>query len=73
MPENGGVFGQNRHAFFPFQFIGIHDGGRLILLLMSGKGLGLLQHGIHERGFAVVDVGDNSDITQLRLVHSIPF
>jgi hypothetical protein len=36
---------------------------------MFGKSLSLLQHRVHERGFAVVDVGDNSDISQLRLIH----
>ena len=32
---------------------------------MSGKGAGLLQEFVDERGLAVVDVGDDGDVAQL--------
>jgi len=32
------------------------------VVLVSAEGAALLEHGIDERGFAVVDVGDDCDI-----------
>ncbi len=57
---NRAVFGQNRDAALFFQVIGIHDAG--IDLLVFAEGAGLTQQLIDERGFAVINVGDNGDV-----------
>ncbi len=56
------VLGQNGNAALLFQIIVIHD--PLGHLLVRGKGTGLSQQLIHQRGFTVVNVGDNGDITK---------
>ena len=69
LPGNSRVFGQNRHAPFPLQLIGIHDRVLAHFRLVGGKGVRLLQQMIHERGFAVIDVGNNGDISDFILIH----
>jgi hypothetical protein len=32
------------------------------MVLVRAKGAALLQHSVHQRGLAVIDVGDDSDI-----------
>jgi hypothetical protein len=61
----GGVFGADGNALFALKIHGIHDA------LFGGDGLvgaeraGLLEEAIDERGFPVVDVGDNGDISNV--------
>jgi len=60
---DGGVLGQNSDAALTLQIVGVHDTlhGLLILTVYAA----LLQHLIHQRGLAVVNVGDNGDVSQL--------
>ena len=57
---DGAVFGKNGDAAFAFQVIGIHDA--LGHAFVRGKGAGLAQQLVDQRGLAVVDVGDDGDI-----------
>ena len=58
--EDGGVLRQNGDAALALQFVGVHDA--LDVVLVGAKGAALLQHGVDQRGLAVVDVRDDGDI-----------
>ena len=58
---NSAVLRQNRNAALLFQVVRVHDSG--VDRLVFTEGAGLAQQLIHQRGFAVVNVGDNGDIT----------
>jgi hypothetical protein len=55
------VFGQDRNSTLALQVIGIHY--PFSHLLMPSEGACLLQQFINESGFAMIDVGDDGDIT----------
>ena len=59
---NGGIFGQNGNAALTLQVIGVHDTihGLLILPVHTT----LLEHFVHQSGLAVVDMGDDGNISQ---------
>ncbi len=60
-----GVLGADGDAFFPLQVHGIHDaflGGNG---LVGAKGARLFEQAIHQRGLAVVNMGDNSDVANV--------
>ena len=57
---NGSVLGQNGDAALALQFVGIHDA--LDEVLVGAECAALLQHGVDQRGLAVVDVGDDGDV-----------
>ena len=61
LPTQGGVLGGNGDPAFLFQVVGVHDAGAH--LLVRREGAGLLQELIHQSGLAMIDVGDNGDIT----------
>ena len=63
LAANGGVFRENRNAFFLLQITRVHDA--ISNFPVVTKDAGLLQHGVHEGGFTMVDVRDNGDITKL--------
>ncbi len=58
---HGSVLGQDGDALFALQVHGVHDAGVHVLVLPEGTGLP--QHGVNQGGLAVVDVGDDRDIT----------
>ncbi len=58
--KNGGIFCENGDAALAFEFVRVHDA--LDVVLVGAKRATLLQHGIDQRGLAVVDVGDDCDI-----------
>src|SRR5438093_597318 len=65
---NGRVLGHDRDALLALEVDGVHDalGHRLVL----AKEPRLPEHRIHEGGLAVVDVGDDRDVTDvLALLH----
>ena len=64
---DGGVFGQDGDATFPLQIAGVHHPlyDRLVVSVHTA----LLEHGVYQGGFAVVNMGDNGDISQFRLLH----
>ena len=63
------VLGKNRDATLFFQVIGVHDA--FDQLLVSGEGAGLTQQLIHERGLAVVNVGDDGDVADRANGHGV--
>ena len=64
------VLGQNGDAALALQLVGIHH--PLGHLLIGAKGAGLAQHGIHECGLSMINMGDNGDIAY-RLAHKFNF
>src|SRR5690606_24435283 len=69
VPVNGRTLGKNGDAALFLQVVGIHDA--LFHLLIFAERAALLQDGIQQRGLAVVDVGDDGDITDGRTGHSL--
>ena len=62
VPLDRGVLGQDRDALFALEVAGVHD--PVGQLLVGGEGPGLTEHFVHQRGFSVVHVGDNRDISK---------
>ena len=58
--ENGGVLGQDGDAALALQFVGVHHA--LDQSLVGAESAALAEHGIHQRGLTVVDVGDDGDV-----------
>ncbi len=63
VPLEGGVLRANGDSFFALQIHRIHHA--LLDLLIGAEGAGLTQELIDERGFAVVDVRNDGDVTNL--------
>ncbi len=61
--EDGSVLGENRDAALTLQVVGVHDAFNQ--MLVGAKRAALPQHGVHQRGFAVVHVRDDGDITNV--------
>ena len=67
---DGGVLREDRDALLTLQVVGVHDA----LVDVAGVGLvraeraRLPQHGVDERGLAVVDVRDDRDVAQVSRV-----
>ena len=61
--EDGGVLGENRDAAFTLQIVGVHDA--VDQVLVGAKRAALPQHGVYQRGLAVVNVRDDRDITNV--------
>ncbi len=60
---DGGVFGENGNAAFFFEVVAVHHA--FVNLLVGAEGAGLAQKLVDQRGFAVVNVGDDGDIADL--------
>ncbi|MNR17030.1 hypothetical protein D3C85_1336690 [compost metagenome] len=60
---DGGVFGQNGNATLFFKIVGVHY--TFVNLLVFTESTGLTQQLVNQRGLAVVNVGDNGDVTNL--------
>ena len=58
-----GVLGEDRDALLALEVHRVHDA--LVDVLVLAEGAGLPQHGVDERGLAVVDVGDDGDVAQV--------
>ena len=58
--KDGRVLGQDGDAALALQFVGVHDAFDMVLV--GAESAALLQHGVNQRGFAVVDVRDDGDI-----------
>ena len=61
VPLQRRVLGEDGNAPLFFLIIGIHD--PLVFKLFTVKGAGLAQQLVYQSGFAMVDVGDDGDIT----------
>ena len=55
-----GVLGEDGDAALALEVVGVHDA--LGDGFVGAEGAGLAQHGVDERGLAVVDVGDDGDV-----------
>ncbi len=62
-PPDGRVFGQDGDAFFTFQLVGVHH--PIHEFFVGSERPGLLEHGVNQRRLAVVNVGDDRDITAI--------
>ena len=60
-PADGGVLGFDRNSSLTLLVHGVH--GALIHRLVFAKGAGLLEHLIHERGLAMINVSDDGNIS----------
>src|SRR5208282_1717210 len=63
--EDGRVLGEDGDAALAFEIVGVHDalGDGLVV----AEGAALAEHGVDQRGLAVVDVGDDSDVADARV------
>ncbi len=63
LPLDRGAFGKDRDAALALQIVAVHralgDG------LVVPEGAGLLQQFVDQRGFAMVDMGDDGDIAKI--------
>ncbi len=67
-PHDAGALGQNRDATFLFQVVAVHHA--LVNLLVFAEGAGLAEHGVDKGGLAMVDVGDDGDVTKVHDTHT---
>jgi hypothetical protein len=58
-----GVFGEDGDATLALEVVGVHDA--LDDGFVGAEDAGLLEHGVDEGGFAVVDMGDDSDVANV--------
>ena len=65
---DGGVFGQNGDAPLSLQITGVHDAVHDFLILPVDAAL--LEHLVHQGGFAVVHVGYDSYVSQFFVLHA---
>jgi len=58
--EHGRVLGKNRDAALAFQIVRVHDalGDGLVVAERAA----LAEHGVNQRGLAVIHVGDDGDV-----------
>ena len=59
---HAGGLGQNGDAALALQFVGIHHA--LDIVLVFAEDAALIQHGVHQRGLAVIDVRNDGDIAR---------
>ena len=65
---HGGVLGQNRDAALALKVVRVHD--PVHDLLIFAVHAALLEHFVNQRGLAVVNVGDDRNVSQfIHLVH----
>ena len=67
-PFNGQIFGLNGNPFFAFEIHRVHRA--LLHFLVFTVGAALLEQAVHEGSFAVINVGDDGDITDIFGVHT---
>src|SRR5699024_7487447 len=67
LAAHGGVLGQDGDALLAFEITGVHHAVSDTTVVVEHAGL--LQHGVDEGGLAVVDVGDDGDVAELRMGH----
>ena len=61
--KKSGVLGQNGDAALALQVVGIHHA--LDKFLIGAENAALPEHGVHQRGFAVVNVSDDGDVANI--------
>ncbi len=66
LPLDGAVLGQDGDAAFAFEVVAVHHA--LGDLLVLAEGAALAQQLVDQRGLAMVDVGDDGDVADLRVM-----
>ena len=61
---DAGLLGEDGDASLPLEVHRVHD--PIDEDLVGPEGAGLAKHGVHERRLAVVDVGDDGDVADVR-------
>ena len=61
--HDGSVLCQDCDSAFPFLIIGVHD--PFLYLFVGTEDMALFQHGIDKGSLAMVDVGNDSNVTQI--------
>jgi hypothetical protein len=73
--DQGDVFGQDRDAALALEVVGVEDEAMLParepVQLLFAEQPRLAHHHVHERRFAVVDVGNNRNIAKVGSLHEI--
>ena len=69
--EDGRVLGQNGDAALALQIVGVHHA--LDVRFVGAERAALVQHGVHQRGLAVVNVRDDGDVAKIRAQNCCPF
>ncbi len=59
---DAGSLRENGDAALAFELVGIHHA--FDVLLICAEKSALVQHGVHQRGFAVIDVRNDGDIAR---------
>ncbi len=67
VPFDAGAFGQDGDAALALQIVGVH--GALGHVLVLAHRAGLLEQLVHQRGLAMVDMGDDGDVADF---HGVP-
>ena len=67
--SDGGVLGQNGNAALPLQIAGVHHAVHNLLIFPVDAAL--LEHLVHQRCLAMVNVGDNSYVSQMFVLHNL--
>jgi hypothetical protein len=67
---NRGVLGENRDPALAFEIVAVH--GAFGDALVGTEGTALVQQGINQGGLAVVNVGDDGDVTSGRICYGHP-
>ena len=68
LPGHGTIFGQDGDAPLFFNRVVVHHG--IDYLLVLGKSAGLPQQLVDHGGLAMVDVGDDGDVSYLLVTHA---
>ena len=63
VPLDAGALGQDGDAALALQIVGVH--GALVHVLVLAHRAGLLEQLVHQRGLAMVDMGDDGDIADI--------
>ena len=62
LPEDRAVLGRDGDPALPLEIQGVHE--TFVHFLVGPEEAALAEHGIHKGGLAVVDVGNDGDISQ---------
>ena len=60
---HAGDLGEDGDAALALQVVGIHDA--VDVLLVGAEDAALIEHGVDERGLAMIDVGDDGDVANI--------
>jgi hypothetical protein len=63
VPADAGVLGEDGDPPLALERVGVHHA--LLHDLVLAEGPALAEHLVHERGLAVIDVGDDGDVANL--------